>query len=313
MPEITCVGILVADVVGLPIDSIPERGKLSLVERMELHSGGCAANTGIGLAKIGIDTAVIGNVGNDGFGDFMINTLAANGIDPSGMHRDQNAATSSTMVMVDSEGERTFLHYLGANATFCEDDINMNILYNSKLVHIAGSLLMPTFDGQQTANVLKKVKQAGVMTSLDTAWDSTGRWMELIAPSLPYLDYIVPSIEEAKMLTGKTQPDDVAKVLMEAGVGCVGLKMGSEGCYVRTAAQEVRIPRFTVKAIDALGAGDSFAAGFLTGVVKGWDIEQTARFANAVGACCVMAVGATTGIRSMQDTLQFINDFQNNE
>ncbi len=310
MPDITCIGILVADVVGLPIDQMPDRGKLSLVDRMELHSGGCAANTGISLAKIGIDTAVIGNVGQDGFGDFMVNTMAKNGIDPSGVHRDQNQATSATMVMVHSDGERTFIHYLGANATFCENDIDMSIVNSSKLVHIAGSLLMPTFDGEQTAAVLKKAKQAGVLTSLDTCWDSKGRWMELIAPSLPYLDYIVPSIEEAKMLTGKTQPDDIAKVLMDAGVGCVALKMGSDGCYVRTATQEVRVPRFTVKAIDALGAGDSFAAGFLAGVIKGWDMEQTATFANAVGACCVMAVGATTGIRNMEDTLQFIQDYK---
>jgi sugar/nucleoside kinase (ribokinase family) len=130
--------------------------------------------------------------------------------------------------------------------------------------------------------------------------------MSLLAPCLPYLDYAVPSIEEARLVAGKHEPADVAKVFMDHGVGTVALKMGADGCYIRAADAEIRIPRYEVEAIDALGAGDCFAAGFLTGILKGWDLERTGRFANAVGALCVMALGATTGVKSLDETLAFM-------
>ena len=132
--------------------------------------------------------------------------------------------------------------------------------------------------------------------------------MELLAPCLPYMDYAVPSIEEARMVTGRREPADVAKALMEYGVKIVGLKMGEEGCYIRSADEELRIPKYDVEAVDACGAGDAFSAGFLTGILKGWDLDKTGRFANAVGALCVTAIGATTGIRSLEETLAFMGE-----
>ncbi|MCE5314551.1 MAG: carbohydrate kinase family protein [Armatimonadota bacterium] len=308
MADVTCLGILVADVVGKPVDKLPEKGKLSLVERMELHGGGCANNTGIGLAKIGIKTAVIGKVGNDGFGDFMVNSLAKSGVDASGVVRDNEVATSATMVMVGADGERTFVHYIGANATLLESDINWDIVKSSKILHIAGSFLMPGFDGQPTANVLKKAKELGVTTSLDTAWDSRGNWMKLLEPCLEYVDYAVPSIEEARMVTGKHDASDVAKVLMDNGVKVVALKMGGEGCYIKSAGVELRIPIYRVNAVDANGAGDAFAAGFLAGLANGWDLERTGKFGNATGAFCVTALGATPGIKDQATIEKFIAD-----
>ena len=306
MAEIVCLGILVADVLAKPVDEYPGRGKLVLADQMELHTGGCATNTGVALARIGIDTGLVGKVGEDGFGDFVISTVQGHGIDSRGIARDPRNNTSGTMVMIHSDGERSFIHYLGANATLVESDVNFEFVKGAKILHVAGTFLMPSFDGQPTANVLKKAQQMGIATSLDTAWDSRGRWMELLAPCLPYMDYAVPSIEEARMVTGRHEPADVAKALMDRGVKVVGLKMGEDGCYIRSADAEIRIPKYDVDAVDACGAGDAFAAGFLTGVAKGWDLEKTGRFANAVGALCVTAIGATTGIRSLEDTLAFM-------
>lgn len=306
MADVTCLGILVADVVGKPVDQMPERGKLSLVDRMELHGGGCANNTGIGLAKIGIDTAVIGKVGNDGFGDFMVTSLERNGVDCAGVVRDLETATSATMVMVHGDGERSFIHYIGANATLTEDDVNYDVVKNSKILHVAGSFLMPMFDGEPTARVLKKAQEMGVTTALDTCWDSKGRWMQVLEPCLAYVDYFVPSIEEARMVTGKHEPDEVAAVLRDKGVKVVALKMGDQGCYIKSDDVELRIPIYRVDAVDALGAGDAFAAGFLAGVVNGWDLERTGKFANATGAFCVTALGATTGIKDQEAIESFI-------
>lgn len=306
MFEVTCLGILVADVVGKPIDTYPERGRLNLVERMELHSGGCAANTGVSLAKIGIRTAVIGKVGKDGFGDFLVQVLQKHGIDTRGVKRDEREATSATMVMVHSDGERSFLHYIGANAALRLEDVDMDIVRQSKVLHVAGALVMPGIDGEPTADLLRRAKEMGVITSFDTVWNTNSGWMQTVKPCLPYVDYMIPSIEEAKMLTGKEDPEDIAQVFLDHGVKVVDLKMGERGCYIRTPEVKLAIPRYQVQAVDALGAGDAFAAGFLTGVVKGWDLEQTGRFANAVGALCVTALGATTGVRSLEETLEFM-------
>lgn len=306
MADVTCLGILVADVVGKPVDEVPDRGKLTLVDTMELHTGGCAANTGIALAKIGVDTAIIGKVGDDGFGDFMIKALGGWGADCSGIVRDGTSNTSSTMVMVHGDGERSFIHYIGANAALTEDDVNFDVIKNSKILHVAGTFLMPAFDGEPTARVLKKAQEMGVTTSLDTCWDSKGNWMKLLEPCLPYMDYAVPSIEEARMCTGQHDPADVAKAFMDKGVKTVALKMGDQGCYIRSADVELSIPIFPVDAVDATGAGDSFAAGFLAGVVNGWDLERTGKFANATGAFCVTAMGASTGIKDQKTIEQFI-------
>ncbi len=311
MPEVTCVGILVADVVGKPIEALPGRGKLALVDRMELHSGGCAANTGIGLAKLGVETAIIGKVGNDGFGDFLVRRFETFGIEVGGVSRDPAEATSATMVLVHADGERSFLHYLGANATLGLADVDFERVRHSKVLHIAGALVMPALDGAPTAELLRRAQAAGVITAFDTVWDARGRWMEVVAPCLPYVDYLLPSFEEARMLAGgREDPRDVAQFLLDAGAKVVGLKLGERGSYIR--AQDgttLTIPALPVQAIDALGAGDAYVAGFLAGVVRGWDLERCAHFANAVGACCVTALGATTGIRSFEETVAFLESF----
>ncbi len=303
MAQVACLGILVADVVGKPIDALPPRGTLAAVERIELHAGGCAANTGIGLVRLGVGAAVLGKVGRDGFGDFLTQTLLKEGVDVTGLVQAPETATSATMVAAHEDGERTFWHAPGANAEFGADDVAWPVLDGAEIVHLAGPLLMPRFIGKDSAAVMARAKAQGKTTTLDTVWDFTGRWMTVLGPCLPFLDYALPSLEEAKQITGQDTPRDIAQVFLDAGVGTVGLKMGADGAYVRTAAgNELRVPAFPVAVVDTLGAGDAWAAGFLCGLTHGWDMERTTRFANAVGACCVGALGATRGVRSFEET-----------
>jgi sugar/nucleoside kinase (ribokinase family) len=306
MADVVCAGILVADIVGQPIDEYPVKGKLALVPRMELHSGGCAANTGIALGKLGIPTRIVGRVGRDGFGDFMIGELERHGLDARGVVRDPDANTSATMVMVHSDAERSFLHYQGANTRLSETDVTPELLQGAKLLHVAGTFLMPRLDGEPTARLLADARRRGLTTCLDTCWDAQGRWMPLLAPCLPHVDHLVPSIEEAREITGKEAPEAIAGVLHEAGVGTVVLKMGESGCYVSSREGAFALPALPVNAVDALGAGDAFAAGYIAGLLQGWDLERAARFATAVGATCVTALGATTGILSLSETQAFL-------
>jgi len=306
MADIACVGILVADLIGRPIDTLPPKGRLGLVEEMTLHIGGCASNTGIDLARLGVSSAVLGKVGADGLGDFIVQTLERDRVDTRGVKRDPAVSTSATMVLVDSGGERTFLHHLGGNARYTEDDVEWDVVSSSRILHMAGALVMPALDGEPMARVLRKAKDLGLITSLDTVWDATGSWMKTLKSCLRYADYFMPSLSEAIELTGRKELHDVASALRDDGVGTVCLKLGDEGCYVLGDGVEVRLPVYRVTAVDGTGTGDAWDAGFLVGILKGWDIATSARFANAVGAMCVMATGATAGIRSMADALQFM-------
>lgn len=311
MADVVCLGILVADVIGRTIDSYPKRGELSKVDEMFPAIGGCAANTGIGLARLGVATAAMGKVGRDGFGDFVRGILEENGLETRGVQTDDKANTSATMVMVASDGERSFLHCTGANATFTENDVDWDIISGAKLLHIAGHFLMPAFDGEPCARVLAKAQSLGVKTCLDTAFDTSGRWMELLRPTLKYLDYFVPSFSEAQRCVAPEIADDprqVARVFLDAGVGTVALKMGEQGSYITDGKKEMRISPYCVKAIDANGAGDAYAAGFIGGLMHGFDLKRTGQLASAVGACCVTGVGTTAGLRSMDETLQFMKE-----
>ncbi len=304
--EVLSLGIVAADVLAKPITKMPKRGRLELIDRVELHTGGCANNTAIGLARLGISTGVMGKVGKDGFGDFILQKLKAEGVNTSGMKRDEKVNTSFTFVMIAPDGERSFFHYIGTNARLSLNDIDLDVVKKVKILHIAGSNLMPGFDGKPTARLLKKAKDFSVTTSLDTAWNSTIDWFKTIKPSLPFIDIFLPSIEEAKMITGKKEPEDIADFLLFHGVKTVGLKMGTKGSYIATNHKRHFIPPFKVKTVDATGAGDAFVAGFLTGVVKGWDVERCGRLGNAVGACCVQAIGCTQGIKSFDETVRLM-------
>ncbi|MFC2042769.1 carbohydrate kinase family protein [Chloroflexota bacterium] len=305
--SIICLGIMVADIIGRPLHTIPKPGRLVLVDDMSLHTGGCAINSATALARLGLPVEVIGKVGADPFGDFLLNAMSERGIGISAVKRDHQFGTSATMVMVDPEGERRFVHYIGANANLSLSDVNVEIFATASILHIAGSLVMPGIDGQPTADLLAEARAAGVTTFLDTVWDDTDRWINVLAPCLPQIDYFVPSLPEAQALTGLVKPEDVARALLDKGVGTVALKMGADGSLViGDAGSAMRMPAFQVDVVDATGAGDAFAAGFIAGIWKGWSLVETARFANAVGALCVTGVGATGGVTTLTDTMQFM-------
>jgi len=295
--DVCCLGILVADCFGSPIDEAPAKGRLALFDRMEMHIGGCAANTGIALAKLGVRTSVVGKVGDDVFGAFVSETLAKSGTDPRGVVTDRVAPTSFTFVLVGSDGQRSFLHTMGANATLCEKDIDMDVVWEAKILHVAGTMVMPTFDGVQTARVLAQAQAEGVVTCMDTVFnDRLADYMPVVGPCLPHLDMFLPSIEEAERVAGSSEPSVIVRRLHDEGVGTVAVKLGEKGCYVSGEGEEAFVPSYEVKAVDTSGAGDCWVAGFLTGQLRGWGLVESAEFGNAVAAHCVQAVGCTAGV-----------------
>ena len=303
--DVLSLGIYVVDVLGRPIDQFPEKGKLALFDELEIHTGGCANNVAIALTRLGISAGAMGKVGTDAFGDLILQTLIDNGVDTAGMQQDANTGTSFSFVAVASDGERTFYHYIGANGELSEADLNWEILKNTKILHIAGALVMPRFDGAPMANVLREAKALGITTSLDTAYDATGKWMETLEPCLPYVDMFMPSIVEAQHLTGLSDYGEITRFLRDNyGLHTIVIKMGENGSYASTPEAEYFARAYPVNAVDATGAGDAYVAGFLAGTVMDWDLKATAELASATGAACVTAIGTTAGIQNLEETLK---------
>jgi sugar/nucleoside kinase (ribokinase family) len=304
--DVVCLGILVADAIARPVGELPERGSLGLVEEISLHGGGCALNTASALVRLGLSAGAAGKVGDDPLGGFLLALLDERGVGRDGVLTDPAVATSASIVLVDSSGERTFLHLPGASARLRAEELDRSYLFSGRCLHLAGALVMEALDGEPAARLLAEARSRGLMTSLDTVWDATGRW-ERVLPALPHVDLFAPSLAEGRAITGEEEPAAIASSLRERGVGAVVLKCGASGCYASGDGVEGALQAFPVTAVDGTGAGDAFVAGLLYGRLAGWSLERSARFANAVGALATMAVGAVEGVRGLDETLAFAN------
>jgi sugar/nucleoside kinase (ribokinase family) len=298
-PDVVCLGILVADVIARPFDELPEAGSLGFVETVSLHGGGCALNTASVLTRLGCPAAVTGKVGVDALGDFLLQLLDDRGVDRRGVIRDPSAPTSTTVVLVGRDGERTFLHAKGANARLDASELDSELLFSGRGLHIAGALVLDALDGEPCAALLAEARRQGMLTSVDPVWDATGRW-ERILPLLRHTDVFMPSLAEATAICGETDPAAAAAWLQRAGARQVVVKLGADGCYVSGVGH---LSGVGVTAVDSTGAGDAFAAGLLYGLLAGWPRERAARLANAAGALATTVVGASARIATLSETL----------
>lgn len=313
MKKVACLGILVADVMTDPIDAMPEPGKLVNIDSVTVHNGGNAMTASINLKKMGVEAKILGKVGNDIFGSYLRDCLDRFEVDTRGLKVDENVQTSVSIVLLDATGERSFLHCTGTNAVLSIDDINWDVVKESDCVFVTGSFLMNIFDGDETAQFLKKCKEMGKTTFLDVCWDASGRWGEVIDRSMPYIDYFMPSVDEAVEIAGCSDPDDMADEFMKRGVKNVVIKLGKKGAYLRLAGTDKGkiFPAVgDVKRVDTTGAGDSFCSGFLAAYARGESEEFCVRFANTVGALCVTAKGATAGTKGYDETLEIMKKWE---
>jgi sugar/nucleoside kinase (ribokinase family) len=288
-------------VVARPIDRQPSVGTLALVDSIVLRAGGCAINTSSALARLGLRAAAVGKIGADAFGDFVVGVVADRGVDGSGIIRDPTVPTSATVVLVDSKGERTFLHTTGASDAVQAEELD-EAVFAGRALHIAGSLVLGELDGEPTAALLAEARRRGLHTSLDTVFDASGRWERALA-ALPHCDLVTPGLAEAEGITGEVGAARAARRLRELGAGAAAVTLGADGCRVCAEDFEGDVPAIAVRAVDGTGAGDAFAAGFLYGRLAGWATERCAQFANAAGALATTAVGAFEGVGDLERTL----------
>ena len=312
MKKVACVGILVADVMASPVDSIPESGMLSQINSITVHNGGNAMTASINLHKMGVDSKIVGKVGDDMFGVYLRGVLDKAGVDTRALKVDESVQTSASVVLLESNGQRSFLHCVGTNATFSIDDIDYSVIDECDMVFVTGSFLLNTFDGAQTAEFLKKCQEMGKTTFLDVCWDAKGNWGKVLDCCLPYLDFFMPSIDEAIQLAdGKEDPEEIADVFMAKGAKNVIIKLGKRGSFLRRAG-ETKGKIFPIvgraKPVDTTGAGDSFCSGFLAAYARDEELDKCMLVASATGGLCTTAKGATTGIRDYEGTLKFLEE-----
>jgi len=306
--DVICVGNLVVDAVGVYVDHIPDEGSLSLFDRVEMHLGGCANNTALALAKLGVSVGLSAKVGTDGLGDYCFTELSKHGVDTRGVVRSKSDSTSFSFIMVPKSGNRRILHTLAANATFGPKDVDTTLFKGAKWVALGGLAIIPSLEGKNLAKVLQAAKKAGARTAADTAVNnrfSAADWNKLLEPAYGLLDILFPSEEEARAITGESDPEKICATMRKRGVKIAGVKLGERGSAVMSDEGFFRVPVYNVKCIDTLGAGDCFMAGMLAGMIRGDSPADAARLGNAVSAHCVQAVGATTGIKPLSQVLAF--------
>ncbi len=308
MPDVVSLGIHILDVLGRPVTGIPPRQDVHLIEEIRLTVAGTAAGTSVDLAKLGAGVLAIGAVGEDAAGDFIVDTMGRFGVDTSGLTRKPGVQTSASMLPIRPNGERPALHVLGANAELTEADVDLDAVRSARHLHLGGTYLMPKLDGEPTARILRAAQEAGVTTSLDMIAIDRPDLLDLLAPALPYVDYFMPGLDEARLISGLADRQEVIRFFLDRGVGRTVFKMGAEGSSVAGDGLdgEIRIPAFAATVVDSTGCGDAYCAGFIVGLLRGWDPTRAARLGTAAAGLVITGLGSDAGIVDLEQTVRFM-------
>lgn len=308
--EVLCVGIIVADHVCTPIDHVPAAGELVLAEGMLLTSGGCAANTAVDLAKMGIRTSIVGRVGDDLFGNIVREMLTRDGVETSGVINTPGADTSQTLIIIVKGEDRRFVHTFGANARLTADDISAERLQGIKVLYVGGYLLMPNLHQDGLVQLFKKAQAAGVKTVLDVGIPGPGEYTSRLTELLPHVDVFLPNDDEAQIMLGESDPCQQALRFHEMGAKMVVITCGEHGSFLVNDEERLESGIFKMDYVDGSGSGDAFDAGFIAGMLRGLDARGCLTMASALGASCVRSVGTTPGVFTAKECELFL---QNNK
>ena len=290
--QITCAGSAVFDILAKSSAALPV-GVLGLVDTFSTAEGGPALRTGRVLAGMGIETRLIIPVGDDIFGRSFRETVPAPHLDVEFVA--SPSPTSTSMVFVDGDGERTMLHNIGADASITAEAIEARL--EGPFLHVGGALVLPGLDdpdGAPLTGLFQRAHARGIYTSLDVVHDSTERWHRVV-PALPHTDLFIPSLIEATAITGETEPAAAAAAVRELGVRFAIVTDGPRGAWVDHDDFRGHIPAFKVDTIDTTGAGDAFTGGVLVGLSHGLGAEDAARLGAAMGALATTTIGTFSG------------------
>lgn len=332
---ITVAGNMILDVVK-SIDKYPEQGMLAYISSSKRAIGGCAPNTATDLAVMDstLPVAVMGRIGDDEYGRFLVDKLRAKGVDVSDVIVSSTSDTSFTDVMSLPTGERTFFNAKGANAEFSPEDIDLSAL-RCKIFHIGYILLLDKFDeadeeyGTAMARFLHDVHQMGIKTSVDVVSSSNvGEYKSKILPVMPYTDYLIINETEICTIWGYNprKPDgsldvDTIKLAMEKTMAHgvnekviihskeAGFCLDKSGEF--TSIGSLKIPAKLIAG--SVGAGDAFCAGCLYGIYNGYRDMEILEFASASAACSLFADNSVDGMKNKKEIRKLMELYDRRE
>jgi sugar/nucleoside kinase (ribokinase family) len=307
MPSrLLCVGLTTLDIVGRPIDAIPSGGRTRLIDGIEVVPAGTAGGTALVAAALGMSTALASAVGNDGAGRFVRRELEARGVDTRLLVTDDTRRTSTTILAIGADGERPNFHAVGASSFMAATNGLKRAAREAGFLHYGG-VGGPHLDGGPGAELLADARLGGATIILDLIGPSP-RTMAELALLLPSVDYFMPNMEEALFLTGEGTPEGVAAVFARMGARACVFKWGGKGAFVSAEGQSFVAPAHAVNVVDTTSCGDSYCAGFVAALDRGFALREACRFAGATAALVAQGLGTLGKLEDFETTLRYMQE-----
>ena len=308
--DVSVIGLYILDVLGRPVTRIPDKGNVDFIEEIRLTVAGTAGGTVVDTAKLGLRSLAVGAVGDDEKADWVLMTLEKHGIDTSAMQRIKGVPTSATILNVRPNGDRPALHVRGASDHFDVPPAAYDKVFDAPIIHLGGTGLLKRLDGPASVTLLKEAKKRGRTVTFDLI-AASAETIGIVAPLLPYIDYFMPSIEEAKDMSGQETPEDCARFYLDKGTQCCVFTLGGDGAYLaHTDGTRLKSPAYDIQVVDTTGCGDAFDAGFITSLHHRMDVETALRFAQASAGLVATGLGSDAGIVSFEDTFDKMKNWK---
>ncbi len=298
--DVLVVGELNVDLIMNELDRFPEVGKEILARQMTLTLGSSAAIFASNISSLGARVAFIGKIGKDKFGEVVLESLQNNDVDVSMIIQDENCGTGATIIL-NVEEDRANTTYPGAMDLLTINDISEKDLSRAKHLHFSSFFLQPGMrDG--VGKLFRTAQELGLTTSFDMQWDPEEEWDLAIEEILPHVNVFLPNENELMFLSGKNDLDEAINFIQKY-TDVLVIKRGNKGSLVSTGSESMDLPAFLNKnVVDAIGAGDSFNAGFIYKYILGNTIPDCQQYGNLTGAVSTTAAG---GITAFQDYENF--------
>lgn len=295
---VACLDIVVSGNVSPTVFTVDS----TAVKNISLHSGGDASNQAVTASTLGLRTGLITCIGNDWKGEQLKRLLENRGVLTELVATMEDGNTVTSIVLVSDDGSRNFMFDRGCGSEYIPSQQVIEAVKSCKLLSIGSFFVMPRFDHEGVEPLLRAAKAAGAITVADMTCDTLHEGFKHIGKYFPFIDYLMPSFEEACDLTGEVDPKRMCQIFRSYGATNIVIKMGGKGCYLATSEQETMIPPTSgTKVVDTTGCGDTFVAAFCYGLLDGKSIEDCARFAHAAAAINASHLGASGHIHSADE------------
>jgi sugar/nucleoside kinase (ribokinase family) len=304
--DVIVVGELNVDLIMNQIASFPETGKEKLAGTMALTLGSSSAIFASNLSSLGMKVSFVGKIGTDIFGSLCKDELRKKGVDTSMLIECAALKTGATVVLNFGD-DRAMITHQGAMAELSLADITPGILATARHLHFSSYFLQPGFKNRLDL-LFRMAKEAGLSTSLDMQWDPAEEWDFDYKTILPFVDIFFPNEAELLHLTNKQTVEEALKAL-EPYSRYTLVKQGKQGSLLSYAGKLVSSKSFlNRKVVDAIGAGDSFNAGFIFKFLQGAAPEDCQVFANLTGAISTTASGGTAAFAGYNETIKIATE-----